>query len=629
MKKKTVLIHSNFCRAFTGFGKNKKNILRYLFNTGKYKLIELSNGIRWEDPQTQTVPWTCRGALPPDHELQGLNPDQQRQEGYGSKLVDKAIAEFKPDVYIGIEDIWAFGGYSNKPWWNKVNTMVWTTLDSLPILPQAVDFAPKLKHYYVWSSFAEKALNKMGYPQVKTLRGSLDTTNFFRFSDDKRKDLRSYHGIGDDHIIGFVFRNQLRKSVPNLLDGFKLFKSKNPRSKLFLHTHWSEGWDIGRMLEEKNISPMDVLTTYVCAKCSSYQVRPYNGQEQNCNKCGSQKTVNTTNTNKGVSEEQLNEVYNLMDVYCHPFTSGGQEIPIQEAKLTELITLVTNYSCGEDSCSPESGGLPLEWSEYREPGTQFIKASTSAESICDRLQEVYEMEKERKTEVGKKSRQWVIDNFSVEAIGSQLEKIIDEMPEVDYDFDLKKPPFNPDYAPKENYSSQEEFLEDIYLNILNDPVDKNSSGMKHWLTQLRSGMTVQAVVNHFKQTAIKQIQETSAPDLSDLLDKDDKGKRIAIIIPQSENDIVLINSLLKNLKQLYKKYNIYFFTNPEYFPFIDDSPYIHKLLAYSPVLENSLIMEGAGNHEGLFEIAFYPNTTTQKHLSYLHNGVDKLQFSLR
>ena len=70
-----------------------------------------------------------------------------------------------------------------------------------------------------------------------------------------------------------------------------------------------------------------------------------------------------------------------MDVYCHPFTSGGQEIPVQEAKLTELITLVTNYSCGEDNCTVESGGLPLEWSEYREPGTQFIKASTKPLSI--------------------------------------------------------------------------------------------------------------------------------------------------------------------------------------------------------------------------------------------------------
>ena len=629
MKKKTVLIHSNFCRAFTGFGKNKKNILRYLFNTGKYNLIELANGIQWKEPQTETVPWTCRGALPPPNEMEGLNPEQQMQEGYGNKLVDKAIEEFKPDVYIGIEDIWAFGGYSNKPWWNQINTMVWTTLDSLPILPQAVDFAPKVKNYYVWSSFAEKALNNMGYPHVKTLRGSLDTSNFFRLSDEERKELRVYHGVGDEHIIGFVFRNQLRKSVPNLLDGFKLFKTKNPKSKLLLHTHWSEGWDIMRMLEEKSIAQADVLTTYVCGKCSTYHIRPFTGQEQNCNKCGSQGTMNTTNTSKGVSEEQLNEVYNLMDVYCHPFTSGGQEIPIQEAKLTELITLVTNYSCGEDSCSEESAGLPLEWSEYREPGTQFIKASTSPESIFNRLQEVYELNEDERAALGKKAREWVIENFSVEAIGSRLEKIIDEMPEIDYDFDLKKPPFNATYTPKENYPTPQEFLKDIYKKILNDDVDENSSGMKHWLGQLQGGMTPQAVIDHFKQVAIQQTQAMTAPELSDMLDKDDEGKRIAVIIPQSGTDVLLINALLKNLKKVYKKYNIYFFTKPEYFPFIDDNPHVHKLLPYAPILENNFLMEGAGQHEGLFKIAFYPHNTTQKHASYLHNGADKLQFSLK
>ena len=107
-KKKTVLIHSNFCKAFTGFGKNKKNIMRYLYDTGKYDLVELANGIQWEQPETRRVPWTCRGSLPPPEEMQGLNAEQQRDAGYGGRLVDKAIREFKPDVYIGIEDIWAF-----------------------------------------------------------------------------------------------------------------------------------------------------------------------------------------------------------------------------------------------------------------------------------------------------------------------------------------------------------------------------------------------------------------------------------------------------------------------------------------------------------------------------------------
>ena len=630
MSKKTVLIHSNFCRAFTGFGKNKKNIMRYLFDTGKYNLVELANGIHWDAPPINTVPWTCRGSLPLPQELEGLSEEEKRGAGYGNKLVDRAIKEFKPDVYIGIEDIWAFNNFHLKSWWNKINTMVWTTLDSLPILPQAVEYAPKIKNYYVWASFAEKAFKEMGYNHVKTLRGSLDTSNFFRFSDKKRKKLRESHGLSNEYIVGFVFRNQLRKSVPNLLEGFKIFKEKEPKAKLLLHTHWGEGWDIPRLLQEKNISAHDVLTTYICSKCSAYEVRPFSGHGQHCKRCGSQGTVNTTNTGKGVNEEQLNEIYNLMDVYCHPFTSGGQEIPIQEAKLTELITLVTNYSCGEDTCTEESGALPLEWSEYREPGTQFIKASTSPRSIADQLTKAWELGEDDKREWGRKARGWTIDNFSVEVIGKQLEEIIDEMPPVDYDYDggavIK---LDNTYEPKENYSSRGDFLLDIYKNILKDEVDENSQGFKHWMGQLQAGKQPAEIINHFRQVALEHNQKTNALDLSEMLGDEDKGKRIAVVIPQSETDVLLINSLLKNLKKQYKKYNIYVFTQPQYFPYIDDNPHIHKLIPYSPSIENPLLMEGAGDHEGLFEIVFYPHTTTQKNMSYIHNALDKHQFSLR
>jgi glycosyltransferase involved in cell wall biosynthesis len=630
MSKKTVLIHSNFCRAFTGFGKNKKNIMRYLFDTGKYNLVELANGIHWDAPPINTVPWTCRGSLPLPQELEGLSEEEKRGAGYGNKLVDRAIKEFKPDVYIGIEDIWAFNNFHLKSWWNKINTMVWTTLDSLPILPQAVEYAPKIKNYYVWASFAEKAFKEMGYNHVKTLRGSLDTSNFFRFSDKKRKKLRESHGLSNEYIVGFVFRNQLRKSVPNLLEGFKIFKEKEPKAKLLLHTHWGEGWDIPRLLQEKNIRPHDVLTTYICSKCSAYEVRPFSGHGQHCKRCGSQGTVNTTNTGKGVNEEQLNEVYNLMDVYCHPFTSGGQEIPIQEAKLTELITLVTNYSCGEDTCTEESGALPLEWSEYREPGTQFIKASTSPQSIADQLTKAWELGEDDKREWGRKAREWTIDNFSVEVIGKQLEEIIDEMPPVDYDYDggavIK---LDNTYEPKKDYSSRGDFLVDIYKNILKDEVDENSQGFKHWMGQLEAGKQPAEIINHFRQVALEHNQKTNTLDLSEMLGDEDKGKRIAVVIPQSETDVLLINSLLKNLKKQYKKYNLYIFTQPQYFPYIDDNPHIHKLIPYSPSVENSLLMEGVGDHEGLFEIVFYPHTTTQKNMSYIHNALDKHQFSLR
>ena len=190
----------------------------------------------------------------------------------------------------------------------------------------------------------------------------------------------------------------------NLLDGFKEFCRRNPTAKprLLLHTHWSEGWDIPRLLEEKKISPHSVLTTYFCKNCKQYEIKPFQGQGLDCKFCGAQKSQETTNVGAGVNENQLNEIYNLMDVYCHPFTSGGQEIPVQEAKLTELITLVTNYSCGEEGCTPESGGLPLDWAEYREPGTQFIKASTSPNSIAKQLTKVLNLKEDKRRAQEKK-----------------------------------------------------------------------------------------------------------------------------------------------------------------------------------------------------------------------------------
>ena len=631
MKKKTVLIHSNFTRAFTGFGKNKKNIMRYLYDTGKYNLIELANGIEWEAPSTKLLPWTCRGSLPRPQEMQGLTTEQQREQGYGSKLVDRAIKEFKPDVYIGMEDIWAFNGYHTKPWWNKVNTMIWTTLDSLPILPQAIEYAPKIKNYYVWASFAEKAMNELGYNNVKTLRGSLDKNNFYKLSDDKRDALRKNNGLSDEFIVGFVFRNQLRKSVPNILEGFKQFKEANPTSKarLLLHTHWSEGWDIQRLLKEKGIDHSDILTTYVCNKCGTYHISPFKGQEHKCSSCGTEKSVNTTNTGRGVSDAQLNEVYNLMDVYCHPFTSGGQEIPIQEAKLTELITLVTNYSCGEDCCTEESGGLPLDWTEYREPGTQFIKASTSPESISSQLSKVHAMTEQERDDWGKKSRRWTVDNFSVEVIGKQLEDIIDEMPPVEYDYETSHMEFNPDYQPTGNYASNEEFIIDIYKNILKDDVDQNSQGFKHWMTKLQQGQSYQEVLNYFKHVAVREKQKSQIPSMESLLAKEGKAKKIAIVIPQSEVDVLLINSLLKNFKSQYKKHDLYVFTNPQYYPYIDDNPAVYKLMPYNPSIENQLVMEGCNDHGGYFDMTFYPHATTQKSLCYLHNGANKHQFALK
>ena len=617
-KKKKIVFHSNHSRAFTGFGKNCKNSLLHLHETGKYEIVEFCNGVSWSAPHLKTLPWRAYGSLPDDQGLlQQLNKDPQlaRAAGYGANMIDQLIKQEKPDIYIGAEDIWAFNGYTERPWWNKTNCMIWTTLDSLPILPDAVSNAPAIKNYYVWASFAEKALAKLGHGHVKTLHGSVDCSTLYRLKDEERNELRGRYGIPQNaFVIGFVFRNQLRKTVPNLLEGFKEFLRQEPQSnaRLLLHTHWSEGWDIPRLLHEKSIDPNLVLTTYFCSTCSSYEVRPFTGQQQQCRACGS-KTLNTTNTTNGVSEKQLNQVYNLMDVYCHPFTSGGQELPVQEAKLTELITLVTDYSCGEDSCSPESGGIPLDWSEYREPGTQFIKASTYPSSISKSLKRVYKMRPEKRKAREKKSRQYVLDNYDKSIIGKKLEDIIDAAPAVDWDFDFSFKPRNPNYVPP-NIPDNTAWVSDIYKNILNNVVDHTDKGHQHWMQRLSTDMNREQVLSYFHTVARQENAKNTKVEFESLF-LDNSKKRALMVCTGDMNMVFSATSFFESFSQTYPDVDLYFACNPNLRSLVDGNPHITKIIPYHENMEDELAMVGRGTHKGYVDHYINLTQTTLKNLS--------------
>jgi glycosyltransferase involved in cell wall biosynthesis len=627
MRKKRVLIHSNFCKMFTGFGKHKKNLLSYLYKTGKYDIIELSNGYTWESEQLKFVPWRSYGTLPDDPEIhKEIAIDERRKNaaGYGAEMIDHAVKELKPDIYLGIEDVWAFNGFQDKEWWNKVHCIIHTTLDSLPILPDAVSIASKINHYFVWASFAEKAMHKLGHTHVKTVHGTLDTDSFYRLNDEDRKKIRTRFKLDNEFIIGFVFRNQLRKSVPNLLDGFKLFQTANPNAnaKLLLHTYWNEGWDILKLLKEKEIDPKNILTTYVCKNCNGYHIKAFSAHSINCDYCRAQNSCETTNVKTGVNEQQLNEIYNLMDVYCHPFTSGGQEIPIQEAKLTELITLVTNYSCGEDCSTEESGGFPLEWAEYREPGTQFIKASTLPTSIFSYLQYVYNLSSETRKLLGKKARQFVIDNYSIEVVGKFFEDLFDSLPEVNYVFENKKTKCNPFYDVNENLKDKE-WVESLYENIL---TKKDPVGVTHWVQRLNTDLKRSDVLNYFRKIATIENQNAFLNEMLESLKENNNCKKIAFVQPEGAEEIIIATSLVSSIKKLYPEHDIYFFTKSEYFDIINSHPDVKKVLNYFDKMNDPLFFEGKGSGTKYFDIVYAPHLSINN--NYFRNGEDKLQYNV-
>ena len=635
MRKKKILFQSDAAVAKTGFGRNSKEILSYLYNTGKYEIFHYCCGCTEEEKPLDRTPWKSIGTMPKDQQVMASlaqDPQQGREVNYGGYFVNDAIKKYKPDVFIGVQDIWGVESMVKKPWFNKITSAIWTTLDSLPLYPNAIKIAKDVKNYWVWSNFAEKEFARIGHDHIKTVHGVINHDSFYRLQDEERKELRNKFKIEEDaFIIGFVFRNQLRKSVPNLIEGYALWKETykpNKKTYLLFHTHWAEGWNIHRLCEEYKVPKEEVITTHICRKCKDFYIKPFNGQEVDCEICSAKKMQVTCGVTLGVEEGQLNEVYNLMDVYCHPFTSGGQEIPIQEAKFTELITLVTDYSCGEESCEKGSESIPLAWSEYREHGTQFRKASTCPTDICTKLEQVYKMPEEEKRAKGKLARKWAIENFSTKVTGKFLENFIDNAPFTDFDFDsLTWKPRNPQ-AEVPTIDSNSEWLTYMYKHILNMDVDQQDEGHKYWINQLNNKVPRANVEDFFRKTARRENAENIPFDIKKYLGEEGKDNRILVVMPGSIGDVFLSTSVLESIKSRYKNCNLYFATAPQYFEILDGNEYIYKTIPYDPKMDDLLWLEGKGKHKGFFKVAYLLHLGTQRLFNYQHNGQDIIDLQL-
>jgi len=619
LQKKKVLFHSAFSKIKSGFGRNSRAILTYLYNTGKYEIIEYGNApLKWKDPLCKTVPWKCYGALP-EGKISNLDPNLKRHISYGASYIDKIIQEEKPDVYIGVEDIWAFNGYWDKPWWNKIPCVIWTTLDSLPIYRLARDNVDKIKNFWVWASFAEKAMHELGHDHVKTMHGSIDT-NKFKPLPNKNK-LKNNFGIeADGPIFGFVFRNQTRKLVGSLLEAFSKYKNEAKEGKLLLHTNWNEGWNIPEFIEEFKINKDDVLATHVCKKCKQVQISPFLNNPLDCKSCLSQGSCLTPSPSLGVSEEKLNEIYNIMDAYVHPMTSGGLELPIVEAMLVGLPIATVPYSCGtEFTC--QDFVYSLKYFEYREVISNFKKASVTPESILDFMNKVYFSEDFLSSE-GKKGIPWAKENFSIEVIGKKIENFLDNLPQSQYNYSFSPEKKDENFKPNEKLDD-ENWLKELYKGMLKIEEPSDSEGIRDWVKELEKGTTREEIYSFFLKTAREENDKNFPLKLEDFI-QDNEKKKIVYVMPQSIGDCVISLTIIKELSKIYpsKDWDLYVCTKPENFEIFKPFGYIKNLIPYCSEMNDFRIWEGDDKNDGVVDIALMPFLATQEAGSYIHNGLD-------
>jgi len=64
------------------------------------------------------------------------------------------------------------------PWFDKINSVIWTTLDSSPNSRKSYGYSAQSKKLLGMEYFAEKAMKKSGLDHIKTLHGAINQKNF-------------------------------------------------------------------------------------------------------------------------------------------------------------------------------------------------------------------------------------------------------------------------------------------------------------------------------------------------------------------------------------------------------------------------------------------------------------------
>ena len=651
MKKKRVLVVSNFCLANTGFGKNSKYLLTKLFESDKYELAEMAIGGVYPfegAPEFEKTPWKTYGSLPRDQALANrLAQDNETYKTliYGYYAIDDVVKDFKPDNVIFVEDPWGGGNLQSKPWWDNVNCYFWTTVDSTPILPLIQDQAKHMENYAVWADFAKTELEELNpEKKIDCLYACIDLSKYHPISKEEREKYRKQFKLQDSDFIVFMnSRNQLRKYFYSNIEGVAETnrvlshnddpekESKIKKAKFLVNTCLSEGWNLVDLCKEYGLDKEDFLCSYSCSSCDEFFVSPFQGDNKNCPFCQSEKTFSTPTTKHGLREEDLNILYNISDLYSLPISSGGFEITLLEALAVGLPIATVDYSAGGNfTDGPKDGIYFFEYIFAKEIQSSFNKAIIEegevSNVILSHISSPEFLDDELKETNYKARREYANDKFNPRKTTEFFENWIDNSPTHAFDFDaINVNNANPDFKLEEEHGelSNNDFVELLYTGILLRPSDPK--GKSDWLARLSSGGPREELYDIFINQA-KQLkkEESTKVDLKKFI-KDSGKKTVAYVITGSKSDCVASFSVIQGLIDTYplEEWDHYLVTNQEYFGLFDQFDHFSNKLPYFEGFNNFAFTEGIGHTKGLFDVSLTPYILTQGNQASMHYGKSK------
>ena len=361
-----LLLISDSPWAPTGFGTNTKNIACILYEDGHHIAY---GGCQNPQHQKWTTPWPL-GQTEKRAVIENLPLLFPGQERFGEKSFPEWVKRSEPHLVIGHLDFQMFkhmtdakspthlslplhNPTTNKPLSRKERTDLvnkaykeiakgtkWKLgviipYDGEPSIPEWQQQIDNIEYGVAMSRYGQIGLKKDFDADTTYIPHGVDTNLF-------KPILNPQYGekpCPKAFIVGCVARNQHRKNIPRLVKGFAQFVKKNnlspDQAKLILHMDWNDamGWKLPHFAQNYGIE--------------EYLMPPLMG---------------TLDAGQAVSEKDMAQLYNCMDVFVLPTAGEGFGIATLEAMSCGVPICATNYTTSWElikSEDPENEDIPM------------------------------------------------------------------------------------------------------------------------------------------------------------------------------------------------------------------------------------------------------------------------------
>lgn len=497
----------------TGFARYNKEVLKRLHATGKYEIAEMGSYGSDASPEAKLLPWKFYGVLPTDNQQKQIY-DSNPHNAFGKYKIDAVVADFQPDIVWDARDPWMSQHIQGSKFRDCFKLVLIPTVDSAPQRKDWIrDLFKKADGLTTYSRYGKKVLENAG---VKVFGVTSPGVNLDRFKPMDREFVRDKYQIKPSLlIIGTVMRNQRRKLYPELFEVYSKLRDKYRMTKknkndgkvvriyhsaLLCHTSWPDnGWDIPELLDRYGLT-RHVIFTYKCEACKkvfhSWFIPCNDKGMGQCRICG-EKQAHMPNTHSGVNEEELAEIFNLMDIYVQPAICEGWGLPIMEAKSCGVPGLYQNYSAMEDHVQ-NGGGLPINVGRmYTECETMAYRSLPDNNDFFKKL-EMLCLNPKKRMKLSKDARKCAVKMHNWDVTANKLIEIFDDMPLLDRNKSWDRQPkfkYMTDERPPSELSN-EEFVQWCYINILHRMPDEK--GFNDWMQNLAKNNDRRGIEQFFR-----------------------------------------------------------------------------------------------------------------------------------